>query len=346
MSLSAEPQVLIVRLSAIGDCLLTLPLANAIKERYPRSRITWVVEKAAAPLLQNHPAIDRLIELPRGWLRSPSEVWRLRRQLQQESYEIAFDPQSLSKSAVVAWLAGAPRRVGFARPQGRELAPLLNNVNVEPTSDHLVDRQLELLHAVSIRWPEVRFQIPNSVAARQWVSLWLDPLPLSQGFVALNPGATWESKRWPTERYGQLAHRLAEQTGLRSLVVWGGRREREWAEHVVAQSAGQATLAPATSLPELAAILRRARLFIGSDTGPLHLAAAVGTPCVGMYGTTRPEHCGPYGTQHRALQVYYQAGTSRQRRQAPNTAMREITVEMVLDACQQLLPQDALRRVA
>lgn len=346
MTLSPEPQVLIVRLSAIGDCIQTLPMATAIKDRYPGARITWVVEKPAAPLLRDHSSIDRLIELPRGWLRSPSTLLKLRRTLRESKFEIAFDPQSLTKSALIAWLAGVPRRIGLARPYGRELSLLLNTVQVEPTNEHVVDRQLELLHAIGIRWPEVRFDVPESLAAKHWVATWLDQSPLAAGFIAINPGATWDSRLWPTARYAQVAARLGQRAGLRSLIVWAGAREQAWAEEIAAGSNGYGMVAPSTSLPELAALLRRSKLFLGSDTGPMHIAAAVGTPCVGLFGTTRPENSGPYGAANVALQAYYQAGTSRQRRNASNDAMQAITIDMACEACERLLNNPALRKVA
>ncbi|MFO0821455.1 MAG: glycosyltransferase family 9 protein [Pirellulales bacterium] len=346
MALSPEPHVLIVRLSAIGDCILTMPMATAIKRRYPGARITWVVEKNAASLLQNHKSIDQLIELPRGWLKSPSTLLKLKRTLRQSKFDVAFDPQSLTKSALVAWLSGASRRIGLARPIGRELAPTLNHVRIEPTFEHVVDRQLEMLSAIGVRLPEVQFDVPESLAAKHWVTTWLDQSPLAAGFVVMNPGATWDSRLWPTARFGQLAARIAEATGLRSLVTWGGARERGLAQEIVDHSLGQASMAPETSLPELASVLRRAQLYIGSDTGPMHLAAAVGTSCVGLFGTTRPEVSGPYGIGHRAVQAYYQAGTSRERRSAPNTAMLAITIDMALEACLSVLKDTPQRAAA
>lgn len=142
---------------------------------------------------------------------------------------------------------------------------------------------------------------------------------------------------WPTESYARVVRQLDAEAGLPSVVIWAGSREREWAEAIVAQSSGGAVLAPATTLRELAALLRRACLYVGSDTGPTHLAAAVGTPCVALFGTTRPEVSGPYGSAHRCLQEYYQQGSSRERRRAANDAMRAIAWERVFEACQQVL---------
>ena len=121
------------------------------------------------------------------------------------------------------------------------------------------------------------------------------------------------------------------------MVVWAGDRERAWATEIATQAASCVRIAPRTNLYELVALVRRARIFIGSDTGPLHIAAAVGIPCIGLYGVTRVADCGPYGSQHVALQVQYQEGTRRERRRADNTAMCQITVEKVQAACDQIL---------
>jgi lipopolysaccharide heptosyltransferase I len=345
-ALSPTANVLIVRLSAIGDCLETLPMACALKDRYPRCHLTWVVERSAAPLLRGHSAIDDLLELPKGWAKSPTIVWRLRQMLRRRHYEIAFDPQGLSKSAGVAWMAGARRRVGLAAPYGRELSPWLNRVLIKPANEHVVDRQLELLQAVGVRWPMVRFDVPVCPDATRSVAAWLDTPRHLNGFLVINPGATWDSKLWPAERYGEVAAAAAARWRLPSVVVWGGPREHSWAEEIAACSAGSAMVAPPTTLPELAAVLRRASLYVSSDTGPMHLAAAVGTPCVGLFGPTRPENVGPYGADNIAVQAYYEAGTSRQRRAAGNDAMRAITCDMVLEALGRRLARAAATRAA
>lgn len=346
MSLSKAPRVLIVRLSAIGDCLLTLPLACAIKDQLPAATITWVVERAAAPLLRGHSCIDRLIELPRGWLKSPRTVWGLRRALREQNCEVAIDAQSLTKSAVAAWLSGARKRIGFARPWGRELSLIMNNVRIEPTNEHIVDRQLELLAPLGVKWPQVRFDVPRDAAAEQRVSAWLDDPRFTGGFMAVNPGAGWDSKLWPAERFGQVAAHVGRRHQIPTLVVWGGNRERVWAQEIAQAAGGHAHVAPSTTLPELAAVVRRAKLFVGSDTGPMHLASAVGTPCVALYGPSRPELCGPFGDQHIVLQAYYQAGTSRQRRRAANDAMRAIESATVCEACDAVFQRSAARTAA
>jgi ADP-heptose:LPS heptosyltransferase len=187
---------------------------------------------------------------------------------------------------------------------------------------------------------EVRFDVPLHASAEQSLAPLLRQSRLADGFAVINPGAGWPTKLWPPERLGKIAYLLGQVAGVPSGVVWAGQEERRWAEQIVSAAPPHAVLAPATNLLELAVLMRRARLFVGSDTGPLHLAAAVETPCVGIYGPTRPEECGPYGAGHRTCQAFYQGGGSRARRLGTNEAMRAVTVESVWHACRDLLRQN------
>jgi heptosyltransferase-1 len=326
-------RILICRLSAVGDSILTMPLLCALRDHLPNAYLAWISEPAGATLLRDHAALDQLLIAPKGWLSSPKRVRAIRKQLCACSFDVVIDPQSLTKSALAGWLSGAPRRIGFAKPRGRELSRWLNNCRVTPTASHLVDAQLELLRPLGINNPSVRFALPRDEQVEGKMDQALSTLHLKCPFAVINVGAGWQSRLWPTVRYGRVAKHLGQKWCIPSLVVWSGQRERQWGEEVVAASGGQALLAPPTSLPELGAILRRAKMYIGSDTGPMHLAAAVGTACVALFGTTRPECSGPYGAQHFCVQHYYQAGSSRQRRRAMNDAMCGISIEMVTEAC-------------
>lgn len=339
-----SPQrVLVVRLSAIGDVIHSLPVACALREAFPHCAVGWVVESRAAALLRGHPAIDELVEVPRGFLKSPGYLWQLRRRLRQWHPDVAIDVQSLSKSAVVAWLSGARWRIGFARPQGREIAPWLDRVLVQPKAVHVVEQYLELLEPLGIRRPAVRFGIPELLGEAEAAAAWIEQYGLGGGFAVLNAGSGWPSKQWPSERFAALACHLGEVWRLPSLVVWSGEGERRLAEAIVGGAGGHARLAPATSLRELAALVRRARLFVSSDTGPLHLAAALGTPCVGLYGPWPAERNGPYGPQHIAIQKIRFEGTTRQRRMAPASLMEAIDVVTVCQACDALLERDYIQ---
>jgi len=342
---TAAPRILIVRLSAIGDAIHGIPVLCALRAALPEAFLGWVVEGRSGDLLEGHPALDELVRLPRGWLKSPGEVWRLRRRLRELHFDTTIDLQCLTKSAIAAWLSGARRRIGKAGTDGRELSRWFHNELVAPGGAHVIDHYLGLLRPLGIESPAVRFDLPERAADATVVETFLRQGRLSAGrFAVLNPGAGWPSKLWPAERYGELAQMLAATQGLATVAVWGGAAELPLAKSIVGASNGYALLAPPTSMTELAALCRRAALFVGSDTGPMHLAVAVGTPTVSLHGPSRAEWCGAYGAENIRLQVRYEEGSSLERRRADDSAMRAIGVDMVASACERLLENCAARR--
>lgn len=346
MPTESSPRVLIARLSHIGDCIHAFPLAHALRERFPAAHLAWVVERPAEQLVRLHPAVDETIVLPKRWYRSPTETLRAARAVGQRRFDVSIDPQSLTKTALLAKWSGASQRIGFAQGQGRELAPWLNNVRVPARAAHVVDRYLELLRPLGIERPQVDFTIRRDAAAVRAMRQFVLGAHLSGGFAVINPGAGWPSRLWPTQRFGIVARHLGEVRGVPSVAVWAGEAEREMAGEIVARSAGHAILAPATNLVELAALLSMARIFVGADTGPLHLAAAMGAPCVSLHGATLAAVSGAYGDEHLLLQERYQGRASRKRRGAGNEAMQAIEVEAVCAACDELLSRPSARTLA
>ncbi len=336
----ASPRILIVRLSAIGDVIHTMPLACALRERFPGALLAWAVGQRAAPLLRGHQALDQLITLPRGWLKSPKTVWRIRGRLRAMRFDVAIDAQGLTKAAIVAWLSGTRRRIGFGDRWGRELSRWLNTELVDTTAEHAVDRMLQLLLPLGIDRPTVRFQVPEHPADRESAEEMIRRGGLEGGFAMINPGAGWPSKLWPTDRYAAVAAHLGRVWGLPALIVWGREEERTLAQQIVDASGGHARLAPPTTLAQLAALARRCRLLVASDTGPLHLAAAVGTPCVGLYGPWPANRHGPYGSQHIALQEMSFEGSTRARRNASPKFMEAIHADLVCQSCDQIIRRD------
>jgi heptosyltransferase-1 len=341
------PRILIVRLSALGDVIHGVPVACALRDAFPRATIGWVVEGRTAELLEAHPAIDHVIRAPRGWLKSPRAVLALRRELRSHQFDVAIDLQCLTKSAIAAKLSCAPRRIGKAGSDGRELSKLFHNELVAVAGEHVIDHYLELLRPLGITAPRVHFDLPERAADGLLAEqiLHTDDLPRGR-FAVLNPGAGWPSKIWPSERYGELARQLQSDYRMPSLAVWGLPDEKPLAEAIVAASDGAARLAPPTSVLELGAVCRRAALFVGSDTGPMHLAVAVGTPTISLHGPSVANWCGAYGAENMRLQVRYEAGSAQERRKADDSAMREISVEMVHAACRRLIESKDKRRCA
>ncbi len=202
---------------------------------------------------------------------------------------------------------------------------------------HVVERNVQLLRPLGIVSPSIRFLIPEHSADSRAAERIIGQSGLEGGFAIINPGAGWPSKVWPADRFAAVAKHLGKTWSLPTLVVWAGEEEMQMGLLIAAGSDGYAQIAPATTLPELAAIARRAKLFIGSDTGPLHLAAAVGTPCVGLYGPWPADIHGPYGTQHIALQKAFFQGSTRGRRHAPPRLMEAIAIADVCEACDRIL---------
>jgi lipopolysaccharide heptosyltransferase I len=335
--MAAPRSIVIVKLSAIGDVLHGVPVAVALKRAFPDARIGWAVEGRAADVLAGHPAVDHLFRLPRGWLKSPSAVLSLRRQLHAFSPDVTVDLQGLLKSGVASWLSGARMRIGFAKPVAREHAWHAYTNRVRPVATHVVDRNCDLLVSLGIRESSPRFDMPTWPVSRARVRQWLGNLGLAERPVLINPGAGWQSKLWPTDRFAAVARGLHERRGLRSLVVWGGGAERKAAEQIVAESHGAAALAPDTSLQDLGELCRVSRMMISSDTGPLHLAAAVGTPCVGLFGPVPASRNGPYGRQHVCVEPPAEARPSWDNRKTDTTSMAAIDVDRVIAAAESLL---------
>lgn len=297
-------KILIVRLSALGDLLHALPLAyNA---HASGATVGWLTEADYAPLLENNPSIYRLfIARTRGWRRNPiaathwREVAALRRDLAGFAPDVTIDPQGLWKSAVLARLAAAPV-VGFRRRDRRESssAPLVDRpVPVPASVRHVVDQNLLLLEALSIpirrRAPDARYLLETpSPAADAFLA------GLQRPFAVYHPGAARPEKTWGEARYAELAALLEERTGLHTVVSWGPGDEKR-VERLVSLSP-RATPTPPLDLRGLARILARASLMIAGDTGPLHLADALGAPALGLFGPSArarnvPERNRPYG---------------------------------------------------
>ena len=215
--LGPEPRILITRLSAIGDCVHAMPLAVAIRERFPGAYLSWATQRKTAEFLRGMPELDAVITVDRKWLTRPQLFPKIRKQLRAHRFDISIDPQCLLKSSLLGWLSGASIRIGFDGKLGREGSRQLNNHRVSPTAFHVVDRYLELLGLLGIDFPQPTFQVPQCAEAESRIEAFLMKHQL-EDFVILNPGAGWPSKLWPHDRYVSVARRL-EQRGVRSVVL-------------------------------------------------------------------------------------------------------------------------------
>jgi lipopolysaccharide heptosyltransferase I len=292
-SRTGPERFLIIRLGSLGDVVHGIPAAAALRRRYPQAQIDWLVDPRYTELLALVECLDRRIPFdPRDLVRGRGEAWITIRDLRRSRYEAAIDLQGLLKSALLSRLVGARRTIGFPRAHLREpLAGLCYSEAPDPgTVTHVIHRSLALVGALGVDDRTVRFplRIPRTPAAATVA----ERLGSSE-YAVVNPGAAWPNKRWPAERFGASAAAIHREFGLRSLVLWGPG-EQPLGEAVVAASGGAAVLAPPTSITDVVAIARAARVLVSGDTGPLHIAGAVGTPVVALFGPTLAERNGPW----------------------------------------------------
>jgi heptosyltransferase I len=302
--------VAVVKLSSIGDVIHALPVAAALKRAHPAARVTWVAEAREATLLAGHPDVDEVVVADtRGWRARPGmpsmrEALAVVRGLRARAFDVTLDLQGLFKSGMLTALTRAPRRIGFAGSFRRERASVVfTNERVTPPAHarHVVEQYLELLAPMGIADRRVDFRLVSDPAANARVEQFLAGAGLKprDRLVLLNPGAGRPDKRWPVTYFGALARGLAETADARAIVLWGPGEEAD--ARAIAGTAPGATVAPPTDLRELVALTRRATLAVAGDTGPLHIAAALGVPCVGLFGPTSPVRNGPYGIGHEVV---------------------------------------------
>jgi heptosyltransferase I len=336
----------------MGDVIHTLVAVTALRQAFPVAFIGWVIEERWAELLctppepqsgprsPRRPLVDKVHTVnTRAWRRSLLSP-RTRREiagsfsdLRSAPYDVAVDFQGAFRSSFIARLSAAPIVYGFAEPR-ENIASLFYTRKVMASGSHIIEQNLSLAAAVVKQaLPLQNVEFPRDQAEGKTLSRLLADNGLNQ-FVMLNPGAGWAAKQWPAERYGAVAKQLAETVGLRAIVNFGPGEEG-LAREVERTSCGSA-LAMSLSLTELVALTRNASLFIGGDTGPMHLAAALGVPVVGIFGPTSPERNGPFATRHIVLRSAL-SPTTHTRSSKPDEAMLTITSDHVVAAALTLL---------
>jgi heptosyltransferase I len=338
--------ILIVRLGALGDIVHALPAAAALRTAMPDARIDWLVDAKHRALLYLATGLDRIVTLDG---RSVAAWVDVVRRLRQVRYDAALDMQGLMKSAILARSSGAARVAGFsiwhlrektARPFYSDTDDFSRDGERQASTRHVVYKNLHLLRVVGIDTERVVFPLPevDSPVARA-----VQAADGGGPFALLNPGAAWPNKRWPAERFGEVAAFLRDVRGMRSVVVWGPGDE-VLARSVVQASDGAASEAPPTGIADLLGLSRAASLCVSGDTGPVHLAAAVGTPVVGIFGPTDPERNGPWRAEDVVVSrfascgCHYERRCRRSRRQHDaRWCLEDVSVAEVTAAIQQRL---------
>lgn len=338
--------ILIVKLSAVGDVIHTLPSLSALRERYPGAYITWVVEEAAADIVRDHPDLDCVIvsrrkgwqkEIKIGHVKEPlREMKSFLRDLRARDYDLVIDFHGLFKSAMLVYLCRGERKLGYNSYQ--ELSGLFYNEKIpEDMTKHAVDRYLDFPKYLGAKIADPVFQIALGEENKKKVDKLLAAHQVTGPFVALNPVAYWDTKLWDDERFATLCDRMVETYGM-SVILTGQKapsleKIRRLARENVINLEGQ------TTLKDLAELYRRAALLVTTDSGPMHLAAALGTPVVALFGPTDPGRTGPYGPGHVVIQESLSCVPCFRKTCREMTCMKSITVDTVLSAVAKVLCQ-------
>jgi len=314
-------RILIIKLSALGDVIHTIPVLHKLRRRYPNARIDWLTSPAIAELLRPHAAISNVIEIARNdWL-SPSR-WSA---LAATNYDLVVDMHGQLRTALLTLATKAPVRIGFDRPrasvwkassrvlprQARRHAwkgaregswiAYTHHMPVPTLEAHAVDRYLPVAAMLRCDREAADFSMTIAPRPRARIQILLDQHRLGEKLLTIAPGTIWETKHWRTEGFAEVARHFISRTFTVALI--GSAREVEACNAVAAAAPGAANFAGQTTLPELAALIERSTICLTNDSGPMHLAVALGRPVVSIFGPTDPIWIGPYGRPHAVLQA-------------------------------------------
>jgi len=342
--------ILIVKLSAIGDVVHTLPSLSALRQLYPQAHITWVVEEAAADLIAGHPYLDRVLvsrrkhwqqEFKKGcFTNTIREIRLFLNALRDRPYDLVIDFHGLFKSAVVVWLSGGVRKLGFDSMQ--EGSGLFYTEKIrEDMGKHAVDRYLDFPAYLGSKNGKAgqmcaapEFFIPFNDRHIQKVSALMNSnhLDINKPFIAMNPVALWDTKLWREDRFAMLADRITGELNI-PVIITGSIQEKPYVEAIIKEvkTTKVVDLAGETTLKDLACLYRQAAVVVTTDSGPMHIAAAVGTPVVALFGPTDPRRTGPYGIGHRVIRKTLPCSPCFLKQCPTRECMEGITVEEVLE---------------
>ncbi|MBC8392893.1 MAG: lipopolysaccharide heptosyltransferase II [Deltaproteobacteria bacterium] len=344
-------KILIVKTSAIGDVSHTLPALNAIRSHYPDAHITWLVEEDAADIVIGHKALDRvLVSKRKRWireLRGPSKLSAIKamyefiRQIRDTQYDMVIDFQNLLKSGVLIALTRAKRKVGFGRGmEHSEYSYLFLNEHI-PAVDmnhHAVSRELMLLEALGVGCKDIRFDVPILNSDRKEIEdlLAVSGTDKKKPLIAINPISKWETKLWGNQNFADLADHLIEKYNA-GVIFTGSRSDLTLVQDIISRMKCNAVnLTGRTTLKMLTALYEKIDTLISTDTGPMHLAAAVGTPVVALFGPTAPWRTGPFGSGHQIIRADLVCSPCFKRQCDTTDCMKQISVQQVLNGVKRL----------
>jgi heptosyltransferase-1 len=344
-----EHSILIIKLSAIGDVVHSLPLLEVLKKKFPLARIDWLVEEDASGIIEAHPLLDRLLVFPRKtWLRRftgkgdsvsvAREAARFIRELRSKRYDIVIDLQGLLKSGILTFLARGKRKI--ALNNGREGSTLFvhERVSFPDPEMHALERYLCIARHLGVKKPSWDGSIPVYESDQAYVDSLLGGLGIGRTLIAINPMAKWETKLWESKRFALLADLVNEK--LNATVVFTGNSDDRGAIGAIQSEmkTEALNLAGRTTLKQLAYLYQSCAVVISTDTGPMHIAAAMKYPIVvGLFGPTSPLRTGPYGARQRVVRAGVTCSPCFKKRCNDMRCMRQISVDMVYKAVKKVL---------
>lgn len=346
-------RILIIKPSSFGDIIHALPVLNGLRRRYPTSHISWLVSSSLVGLLEGHPALDSIIPFDRKHygrigrsLKATIDFTRFVGQLNRSGFDLVLDLQGLFRSAFMALTTGAGVRIGF--DAAREMAPMLytRRIRSPRTRMHAVDANYLVARSLGFDHEPLRFDLAVNDVAREAMRRQLveKGVRQDQDYIVVVPGTRWETKRWPVNRFVQVIEEFSLRRRL-PVVLAGAPDEMTIAQELTGRVRSPLiNLVGGTTIPQLVALIAGARLAVMHDTGPMHLAAALGTPMVTLYGPTDPLLTGPYHREETILRVEVACSPCRIRRvsECPHghRCMQELETKRVLERIEALLSEE------
>jgi len=344
--------ILIVKTSAIGDVTHTLPALNALRHHFPKAHITWLVEEASAEIIKNHQALDRVLICrrkqwaggffkPFSFFKTIKEIRNFIKTLRDTEYDLVIDFQGLLKSGIWVFFSKSKRKVGFGPGMDHaEHSYIFLNERVPAVSmeHHAVNRELMLLAAIGVPVGEIEFGFPIDALDREKTKNLLRSNLISETdrIVAVNPMARWDTKLWQSRKFAQVADRICEK-GFK-VCFTGAKDDIDEIEKIRSfMTHNAANLAGKTSLKTLAALYEKAEFLLTTDTGPMHIAAAINTPVIALFGPTASWRTGPFGVGHQTVSVKLNCSPCFKRFCPTMSCMKDITVNMAMESIEKIL---------
>lgn len=296
-------RILIIKPSSLGDVIHALPVLHGLRQRYPEARISWLISTSCMGLIEGHPDLDEIIPFDRRRYGKVGRSWRVTREfarfalnLRARRFDLVLDLQGLFRSGFFAWISGAGVRMGFTSTREFGWIFHTHRVYVPPRDMHAIDRNYLFARRLGFADMPIRFNLPVNEDARTAVAAMLNQEGIRPGqpYALIAPGTRWETKVWPAEYFAEVARYVRSRHGL-PVVLAGAPDELAIARRVQELAGGPITnLAGRTSLQQMSALVAGAAVAVMNDTGPMHLAAALGKPLVAIYGPTNAARTGPY----------------------------------------------------